>query len=120
MIAMREWHEQGKLNRDQALVFAQRRPGEELYDLKSDPHELHNLAGDVKHQETLEELRATLEAWIEKTGDQGQFPEPDAMFDSDMKVYVDKFRDKDGELTAHGKAIAANIALMKKWQAEGK
>lgn len=33
------------------------RPFEELYDLQHDPHEEHNLAGDVAHHERLETLR---------------------------------------------------------------
>jgi len=34
---------------------------EELYDLRSDPQESRNLAGDPGHQETLAELRAKLD-----------------------------------------------------------
>jgi len=37
---------------------------EELYDLRTDPHESRNLAGDPDHQETLAELRAKLEELI--------------------------------------------------------
>ena len=38
------------------------RPKEELYDLTSDPNELHNLAADPAHKATLEELRGKLDA----------------------------------------------------------
>ena len=41
---------------------------EELYDLRADPHESRNLAGDPGHQETLAELRAKLEELIERYG----------------------------------------------------
>ena len=53
-------------------------PPEELYDLESDPHEIHNLAtsGDPEHQATLKRLRGVLERWIEETNDQGRFFEP--------------------------------------------
>jgi len=37
-----------------------------------------------------------------------------------MKVYVDGIQSRGGEWIAHAKRIEANIALMKKWQAEGK
>jgi arylsulfatase A-like enzyme len=39
---------------------------EELYNLRDDPHESHNLAGDPGHRETLTELRAKLEELIER------------------------------------------------------
>jgi len=39
---------------------------EELYDLRADPHESRNLAGEPGHQETLAQLRAKLEELIER------------------------------------------------------
>jgi hypothetical protein len=42
------------------------------------------------------------------------------MYDSDMKVYVDGIRGKGGEWIEHAERIEANIALMKKWETEGK
>ena len=48
------------------------RPEEELYDARSDPWEVHNLAGDPDRREDLERLRAALEAWMEATGDLGR------------------------------------------------
>ena len=41
---------------------------EELYNLRADPHESRNLAGDPGHQETLAALRARLEELIEQYG----------------------------------------------------
>lgn len=69
--------ERGKLNRNQKPFLAKTRPKEELYDLKTDPHELHNLASDSAHRETLIKLRGELDDWIEETGDQGRIPESD-------------------------------------------
>ncbi|WP_197528196.1 sulfatase family protein [Posidoniimonas polymericola] len=46
------------------------RPGDELYDLESDPLEQHNLAADPAHAERLEQMRANLEAWMQAQGDQ--------------------------------------------------
>jgi N-sulfoglucosamine sulfohydrolase len=45
------------------------RPKEELYDLKADPHELKNLAGDPKYADTLNDLRKRCKAWQVKTSD---------------------------------------------------
>lgn len=116
--AMRRLHAAGKLNRDQSLIMASTRPPEELYDLAADPHELHNLADDPAYAEVLAELRGNLETWIEQTGDQGQRPESEAMYDSDMAVYLtQRGGTKD---PARRKITEDNIALMKKWAAEGK
>jgi N-sulfoglucosamine sulfohydrolase len=46
-----------------------KRPGEELYRLIDDPGQLHNLAADPAHQETLRTLRGQLEAYLTQTGD---------------------------------------------------
>ena len=50
------------------LCFA-RRPAEELYDLKADPHQVHNLAGDPALDSTKATLRAELDAYLKATGD---------------------------------------------------
>jgi arylsulfatase A-like enzyme len=87
---LRELHAAGKLDPLQdKLLFAPKRPAEELYDLDADPHELANLAADPKHQQTLDTMRKLLAEWEERTGDKGRTPEPMAMYDSDMKVYLE-------------------------------
>jgi N-sulfoglucosamine sulfohydrolase len=45
------------------------RPREELYDLRSDPDELKNLASDAASAVVLKDLRGRLRAWQEKTKD---------------------------------------------------
>ncbi len=72
---MKELHAQGKLTPVQALFMAPRKPDEELYDIRSDPYEIHNLAASPERRATLQKMRAILEKWIEETGDMGQFPE---------------------------------------------
>jgi hypothetical protein len=96
------------------MLFAQRRPEEELYDLRVDPHEIHNLAEEPAHQATLLELRKRLDRWMIETNDQGRRPESLARYDSDMQVYLDS---KNTELNA---ILQQNIAQMKQWAAEGK
>lgn len=66
---------QGKLTPAQALFMARTRPPEELYDLRTDPHEINNLAEDPKYQKTLKKLRSNLDNWIKQTSDRGQIPE---------------------------------------------
>jgi N-sulfoglucosamine sulfohydrolase len=48
-----------------------RRPVEELYDLRSDPHEQNNYAGDARHANTLEQLRSAVGEWMRDNGDEG-------------------------------------------------
>jgi len=112
---LRELHERGQLDAlQERLLFAPGRPKEELYDLQSDPDEIQNLADDPAHRSTLEELRGRLDRWIEETGDRSRQPEPSAMYDSDMAVYLgEKNKTQDA-------ALLKNIALMKQWAAEGK
>ncbi len=44
-------------------------PEEELYNVKKDPYQLHNLAEVKSNQETLNFLQKVLDAWILETGD---------------------------------------------------
>lgn len=49
-----------------------RRPAEELYDLRADPDEVVNLAGDPGHRQVLADLRQRLDAWRTATRDPWQ------------------------------------------------
>ena len=55
--------------------MAEGKPPEELYDLKADPHEIKNLAGDPKHADALKQHQKILADWIKETDDKGQYPE---------------------------------------------
>jgi hypothetical protein len=74
------------LNRDKPefkeqweLGFGER-PAEELYELKSDPHQVKNLAADPKHEAVKAKLRAQLMAELKEhndprlNGDQFDYP----------------------------------------------
>lgn len=80
---------QGKLSGAQAAYY-QARPAEELYDLKADPFELNNLAKDPAYQQTLSELRAMLDDWIERTGDDGEFEDPAMLKEMDRRFEAAK------------------------------
>ena len=47
------------------------RPGEELYDLESDPYETNNLATDAKFTQIKTRLSNELDAWMKQQGDKG-------------------------------------------------
>jgi len=73
---MRNLHAQGRLNPLQAKLFAPTRPAEELYDLRNDPYEIHNLAHSPQHRKILEHMRDTLIDCMRRTNDLGLVPEP--------------------------------------------
>ena len=75
---MREWRRldaAGKLNAEQALFMRDEKPAEEFYDLKTDPHELHNLADDQQHASTRQKMSDSLDAWMLSIRDLGVAPE---------------------------------------------
>jgi uncharacterized sulfatase len=47
----------------------QHRPPEEFYDLRADPHELHNLAEDPAQRPLMDPLRRRLLDWMRQQGD---------------------------------------------------
>lgn len=77
---MRQMHDhepfqKGHLNEVQMKFMAPRKPAEEFFDLESDPYETVNLADEPAHREALNKLRASLDKWIQETGDTGAIPE---------------------------------------------
>ncbi|TDC92509.1 sulfatase-like hydrolase/transferase [Actinomadura sp. 7K507] len=55
--------------------FWRTKPAEELYDLRSDPDEVHDLTGDPGHRAVLERLRTALDDHILQVNDNGFIPE---------------------------------------------
>lgn len=118
MPALRKLNDQGKLNKIQKLVTAQTRPEEELYNLSTDPFEIFNLASMNKYSKKLVEMRKILDQWVVKTGDKGKLLEPENIYESNMKVYLQEIlRSGDKKQV---EIIENNISLMKKWAKEGK
>ena len=68
-------YKKGDLTPDKAKFMAEKKPDEELYDLKNDPYELKNLVDRADNQQILTELRSELNNWILTTGDRGEIPE---------------------------------------------
>jgi N-sulfoglucosamine sulfohydrolase len=61
---VKDWYKQGKLNKEQALFAAAEKPLEELYDVKADPDEVHNLATDPARHAILQQLRALVDGFV--------------------------------------------------------
>ena len=71
----------GQLTDEQKLWFRKKKPIEELFDTKNDPHEVNDLAQNPEYTEKLEELRSALAKWMEEV--------PDLNF-QDEKEYLSK------------------------------
>ncbi len=77
MQAYQEWRDlynANKLNAVQKQFFTRKAP-ECLYDLKSDPHETKNLAGNPQYESVLKELRGKLSARVKALPDLSFYPE---------------------------------------------
>ena len=90
MKTMKLLHAAGELNELQDRIFNPVRPTEELYDLKLDPHETVNLAGDPKYEKTLLAVRAQLYEHMDSSRDLGLIPEP--ILEDQGKRYGSKFQ----------------------------
>ena len=51
-----------------ALIFG-KRPAEELYDLRADPHQLTNVADKPEYADALKQQRLRVDAWMKETND---------------------------------------------------
>ncbi len=68
-VALQTKRDASQLTAAQADVFLAPRPLVELYDLKADPHQLNNLAGNPEFATRQKELSRVLETWIDETHD---------------------------------------------------
>ncbi len=70
--------------------LSDKRPAEELYDIVNDPDEIHNLASEPAYEEQLKAMRDTLDSWIVRTDDKGQYPESEA----ELKILLDRWGER--------------------------
>jgi N-sulfoglucosamine sulfohydrolase len=71
---MQEWFRlqaEGALTGPAALWMRTSRPAEELYDVRSDPHQIENVAANPAHRAVLAKMRRAVEEWMARVGDQG-------------------------------------------------
>ena len=71
---MQVMHREGELNTVQDRFMKDTRTAEELYDLTSDPWEIHSLAGDKNYSDTLQYFRQLMDSVLLKY-DKGTYPE---------------------------------------------
>jgi arylsulfatase A-like enzyme len=73
---VKDWNRQGKLNAAQALFAAAEKPIEELYDVRADPDEVHNLAKDPAHAQALTGLRALVDGFVAENDQRVVYEDP--------------------------------------------
>ena len=87
---LKKLHQAGKLSPYLDEHWFGPRPAEELYDLATDPHQIHNLANDVAFKTELVRHRAILDTWIQETGDQGQQQEAAVQLEATYDLWISK------------------------------
>ena len=75
MREIRRAEKEGTLTQTGKIFSTDKKPVEELYDYKSDPHEIRNLASDPDHSIILKKMRSNLAQWQSEIGDIGLIPE---------------------------------------------
>lgn len=95
MPAMSSWEEEynhGRLNDIQDWFF-EPKPTEELFDLKADPYEINNLAGDPKYDETLTRMREANRKFLIDIRDTGFLHESEMVLRSEGSTPYEMARD---------------------------
>ncbi|MFO7974731.1 MAG: sulfatase-like hydrolase/transferase [Candidatus Hydrogenedentota bacterium] len=77
MQEMRRVEAAGELEGPEKLFFADKKPLEELYDTKNDPHEILNIVDKPEMQDDLKRLREALDVFLDESNDTGFIPEMD-------------------------------------------
>jgi len=75
MEALLSLRDEGKLDSIQMQWFRESKPAEELFDCKTDPHELNNLANQPAYQKKLQELNTEMDRWLAAIDDKPNLPE---------------------------------------------
>lgn len=112
---MQVMQKNGELTPEQAHFMAPDRPAEELYDLRNDPYEVHNLADQAAYQDKLKELSGILDGWLLEA-DKGKYPE-----DSSEIIYAQKLMKKEFKEHMEKKGLSDDISdedFLKYWKKE--
>ncbi|MCP3914071.1 MAG: sulfatase-like hydrolase/transferase [bacterium] len=89
----RALYDAGELTPEQA-AFWEPKPTEELYDLESDPDEVHDLIGSPEHAATRNRLREALLEHLVRTRDLGFLPEAELKLQSEARTALELGADR--------------------------
>ena len=112
----------GKLTGPPARFMSPTKAPEELYDTRTDPHEVHNLADSPDHQEILQRMRSVQRQWMLDTHDTALLPEAEMYLRSGGLPPYEMVRDpgkypqeriiEAAELVGRGPAALPKLAAM--------
>lgn len=94
MIELRTLNAQGKLHGDAAVFMQAAKPVEELYDLTTDYHCIHNLADQPELQEVRLRMAAKLEAFLANIDDKGAYPERELVAQGLVHDRIEEYRSR--------------------------
>lgn len=121
MVEILRLRDEGMLDEVQMYWFRKTKPDEELFDVHSDPYELHNLANDSQYQDKLVELRKKHLDWINTYGDLGAIPEKELIAkwwdgkNGPSKTQTPIIEHKKGKIIISCTTKGASIAYKKHW-----
>ncbi|NGP78096.1 sulfatase-like hydrolase/transferase [Balneolaceae bacterium YR4-1] len=117
MKTLLELRQEDQLTEYERRWFESPKAEEELYDTKTDPDNIHNLADDASYSEKLSELRNELEDWQKRIGDKGFIPETEMlenMWPEGQQPETNKpvFKQEGNKITLSSSTKGAEIAFI--------
>lgn len=109
----RKRFDEGRATEAQAIFWREPKAPEELYDLRSDPDEVRNLAALPEHRETLERLRREQQAYAARIRDTGFLTEAEVHARSGKRAPGEALADDAAYPFARVFAAAEIASLMK-------
>lgn len=111
-------------NSNIVLLTRHTKPAEELYDLRTDPYEEHNLANNPDYQNDLQRMRSYCEQWVNTTSDLGGLTEAAmrAMLWKSNKQPISQepqfSKTKDNKISISSPTEGATILYKLDWESE--
>ncbi len=102
------------LTEAQKLWFRPTKPDFEFFDTETDPHEVHDLSGDPKYADKIQELSEALDEWLVSINDTGLKDEEELL----LSLWPGKIQpatadpeisETDGKVTIHSETEGASI-----------